>query len=48
VDEGVVVRVEGIMPRVYKAKSPIFLGHETALLDKEVVDLEAEGSVASG
>lgn len=44
VDEGVVVRKEGILPYVLKAKSPIFLGHETALLDKEVVDLESEGS----
>jgi len=25
-----------------KAKSPIFLGHESALLDKEVVDIESE------
>lgn len=48
VDEGVVVRKEGILPYVLKAKSPIFLGHETKLLDAEVVDLEAEGSVAEG
>jgi len=46
VDEGVVVRKEGIIPYVLKAKSPIFLGHESALLDEEVVDLEAEGSHA--
>lgn len=42
-DEGVVVRWDGQTPTVLKAKSPIFLGHETALLDKEVVDLESEG-----
>lgn len=45
VDEGVVVRKEGITPYVLKAKSPIFLGHESAMLDKEVVDVEAEESV---
>lgn len=36
VDEGVVVRAEGILPRVFKAKSPVFLEHETKLLDKGV------------
>lgn len=36
VDEGVVVRREGVLPFVLKAKSPIFLGHETALLDDGV------------
>ena len=41
VDEGVVVRWDGLVPTVLKAKSPIFLGHETALLDKEVVDIES-------
>lgn len=44
VDEGVVVRREGIMPYVLKAKSPIFLGHESKVLDAEIVDLETEGS----
>jgi hypothetical protein len=44
VDEGVVVRKEGITPYVLKAKSPIFLGHESKLLDAEVVDLESEES----
>jgi hypothetical protein len=46
VDEGVVVRRDGITPLVLKAKSPIFLGHESATLDAEVVDLESEGSHA--
>jgi|SRR5665647_1695819 len=41
VDEGVVIRWDGLVPTVLKAKSPIFLGHETALLDKEVVDIES-------
>lgn len=46
VDEGVVIRAEGKAPYLLKAKSPIFLQHETAMLDAEVVDLEAEGSVS--
>lgn len=41
VDEGVVIRVEGLTPRVFKAKSPQFLEHETKLLDKGVEDIEA-------
>lgn len=40
-DEGVVVRWDGQTPTVLKAKSPVFLGFETAQLDKEVVDLES-------
>lgn len=44
VDEGVCVRVDGIAPYILKAKSPIFLQHETKMLDQEVVDLEAQGS----
>lgn len=46
VDEGVCVRFDKIGPMVYKAKSPIFLRHETDMLDNETVDLEAEASVA--
>lgn len=41
VDEGVCVRVEGQIPRVLKAKSPIFLEHETKALDKGEIDMEA-------
>lgn len=41
VDEGVVVRADnGFTPTVRKFKSPIFLGHESALADAEVADLE--------
>jgi hypothetical protein len=40
VDEGVCVRVEGLTPRVLKAKSPKFLAHETAMLDNNEVDME--------
>lgn len=47
-DEGVCIRVEGLAPRIYKAKSPVFLGHETAMLDKEVVDLESIASEDAG
>ena len=44
VDEGVVIRAEGLRPTLLKAKSPIFLAHETKLLDKGEVNLEDEGS----
>lgn len=33
VDEGVCVRVEGLIPSIFKAKSPLFLAHETKQLD---------------
>lgn len=33
-DEGVCIRVEGMNPTIYKAKSPLFLGHETSMLDQ--------------
>jgi hypothetical protein len=42
-DEGVVIRVEGMVPQFYKAKSPKFLAHETKMLDQEVEDLESVG-----
>ena len=47
VDEGVVVRYDGPQG-VYllKAKSPIFLAHETKMLDEEAVDIEAEEASA--
>ncbi|MEA9983666.1 RNA ligase family protein [Subtercola sp. RTI3] len=41
VDEGVVVRAEGKAPYLLKAKSPIFLQHESKMLDEEAVDIEA-------
>lgn len=41
-DEGVCIRVEGMTPKVYKAKSPKFLQHETKMLDKEILDIEVE------
>ncbi|MFC4373340.1 RNA ligase family protein [Nocardia halotolerans] len=49
VDEGVCIRtVDSLHPTTLKAKSPIFLQHETKALDDEMsVDLEAEGGVAA-
>lgn len=46
VDEGVVIRADGWAPYLLKAKSPIFLAHETKMLDAEVIDLESVGSEA--
>lgn len=40
VDEGVCIRIEGIQPYITKAKSSIFLEHETKQLDKGEIDLE--------
>lgn len=47
VDEGVVVRVEGLVPYLAKAKSPKFFEHETKQLDKDVIDLETAGGIAA-
>lgn len=44
VDEGVVIRQDGLRPVVLKAKSPVFLEHETKQLDAGVADLESEES----
>lgn len=44
VDEGVCVRIDTMVPTIYKAKSPKFLEHETRLIDQGVEDLEAEQS----
>ena len=44
VDEGVCVRMDGLTPKILKAKSPIFLQHETKLLDEAVEDLESSQS----
>ncbi|MEU4709453.1 RNA ligase family protein [Nocardia salmonicida] len=41
VDEGVVVRGEGLAPVLLKAKAPQFLEHETSLLDNGTEDLES-------
>ncbi len=47
VDEGVCIRIlesEAVSPTILKAKAPLFLAHETKLLDEDVVDLESEES----
>lgn len=41
VDEGVCIRQEGLTPLILKAKSPIFLEHETKLLDRGEADMES-------
>ena len=42
VDEGVVIRVEGVVPSFYKLKGPEFYAHQTAMLDDAVEDIEEE------
>lgn len=42
VDEGVCIRVDAMQPYILKAKSPLFLEHETKMLDQEATDLESE------
>jgi RNA ligase len=44
VDEGICIRVDTMVPYILKAKSPIFLQHESKLLDTGVADLEATQS----
>jgi hypothetical protein len=40
VDEGICIRVDGLVPYILKAKSPKFLQHETKLLDKGEESIE--------
>jgi len=47
VDEGVCVRVDGIRPRILKAKCAKFFEYETKMLDEGATDLEADGAVTS-
>jgi hypothetical protein len=42
VDEGVCLRVDGIVPEIWKAKASAFLELETKQLDKDVVTMEDE------
>lgn len=44
VDEGICIRVDGLVPQIYKAKSPKFLEHETQMLTDEIEDIEAQES----
>lgn len=41
VDEGICIRAEGLTPKLLKAKSPLFLEHETKILDIGEEDLES-------
>ncbi|MFE7717556.1 RNA ligase family protein [Nocardia rhizosphaerihabitans] len=47
IDEGVVIRSEGITPTLLKAKSPLFLEHETKVLDSGAEDIESAESIAA-
>lgn len=42
VDEGVVVRIDRKRPYCLKAKSPIFIEHESKMMDQETVDIEEQ------
>lgn len=48
VDEGVCIRVEGLNPYILKAKGAKFFAHESAMLDAEAEDLEAEEAEPEG
>lgn len=41
VDEGVCLRQEGLVPTILKAKSGVFLRHESAILDTDEPDIES-------
>jgi hypothetical protein len=46
-DEGVVIRIEGINPQIYKAKSPKFIQHESKMYEDDTsVDMEADEEAA--
>jgi hypothetical protein len=47
VDEGVVIRQDGLVPVLLKAKSAVFLEHETKMLDKGEQDLESLEAIAA-
>lgn len=42
IDEGICIRVDGLTPYTLKAKSPMFLQHETKMKDEEVADTEED------
>lgn len=47
VDEGVCIRIDGMRPRILKAKCAKFFEHETKLLDEGVLDMESEQNVVN-
>lgn len=44
-DEGVCIRVEGMVPKIYKQKCASFYEYETKQLDEGIVDMESEQSI---
>jgi len=44
-DEGVCIRVEGMVPKIYKSKCESFYLYETKQLDEGVVDMESAESI---
>lgn len=44
VDEGIVVRIEGILPKMFKLKGLLFFLHESKMMDTGEADLETEGA----
>ena len=46
VDEGICIRIEKLEPVIYKAKSQIFLQHETKILDTGEENLEDNQEVS--
>lgn len=42
VDEGVVIRIDRRRPYLLKAKSPIFIQHESKILDDDTLDIEEQ------
>lgn len=45
-DEGVCVRIEGLTPRIYKIKAPLFLAHETKVLDSNEQEVAEDDEIA--
>lgn len=42
-DEGIVIRIDnGMSPEFFKCKSPLYLGHETKMLDDNIISMEEE------
>ena len=47
-DEGVCIRIEGVVPQIYKVKSPSFIAHESKQMDAGEVDIEEVGDDGMG
>jgi len=44
-DEGICIRLEGMIPTILKAKSPIFVAHETKMIDEGGADVESAETI---